>query len=90
MMTRISLLIAYVLSLAGCADFPGRCELGIAHHDCLPGEASYREFPSDDATCRAYGLKPGTHDYEICRAAKYQVEEEAKTAINAGWWKNPL
>jgi hypothetical protein len=77
-------LIAALL-LEGCAEFPGRCELGIAHEDCTPEPASYQRFPGDDATCRSYGLRPGTDDYSKCRTVKAEVDAQAKANINAQW-----
>jgi hypothetical protein len=80
------LALAAALLLEGCAEFPGRCELGVAHEDCAPTAASYQQFPGDDVTCRSYGLKPGTYDYLKCRTFKANVDTQTKTAINAQWY----
>jgi hypothetical protein len=86
----ITVLLAGTLLVSGCADFPGRCGLGISHEDCAqaPGEAN--QFPTDDAICRSYGFKFGEPDYARCRAAKASLRDETKTAIDKQWWQNPL
>jgi hypothetical protein len=77
----VRLLILLAICLSGCADFPGRCELALAHHDCPEGQV----FPSDEAACRSYGLTPGTAAFQKCRAVKASVYDQTKTSINAGW-----
>jgi hypothetical protein len=86
----ITALLAGMLLLSGCADFPGRCSLGISHEDCAPSPSLANQFPTDDAICRSYGLKFGTPDYARCRAAKASVRDETKDTINTEWWRNPL
>jgi len=83
-------LLAGTLLLSGCADFPGRCGLGISHEDCVPAPGAANRFPADDAICRSYGLKAGTPDYAKCRDAKAAVRDETKSAIDTEWWQNPL
>lgn len=62
---------ALLSALAGCANHPLDCSLGISHHDCLPGTAGYervaaRERASDNQ-CLSYGLRFGTAEYAQCR-----------------------
>jgi hypothetical protein len=57
--------------LAGCANHPLDCAVGLTHPDCLPGTAGYSN-PSkfeqaDDAQCKSYGLTFGTPQYADCR-----------------------
>jgi len=83
-------LLAGTLSVSGCADFPGRCDLGLSHEDCAPAPEEANQFPGDDAICRSYGLKFGTPDYTRCRAAKASLRDETKSAIDMQWRQNPL
>jgi hypothetical protein len=82
--------LATSLLLAGCADFPGRCSLGLSHEDCAPAPTAANQFPSDDAICRSYGFKYGSKDYVRCRTAKASLRGETHETINTEWWKNPL
>ncbi|WP_415770318.1 hypothetical protein [Pseudomonas sp. LB3P38] len=73
---------AALLVLAGCANHPLDCSMGVARDDCLPGTNGYanrqetlkilaaaKELQSskDDAQCRSYGAAPGSDAYVNCR-----------------------
>ena len=75
--------------LAGCADVPGRCDLGLAHEDCPPYGYAH-PFPADDTICRAYGLQPGSRDYLQCRIVKQAAQQHTRDSINAQWWRSGL
>lgn len=81
---RTAALFALLLLLAGCADVPGRCDLGLAHEDCPPYGYAH-PFPADDTICRSYGLRRGTPDYEHCRTVKSAAQRHTRDAINAQW-----
>ncbi|ACB95681.1 hypothetical protein [Beijerinckia indica] len=78
--------VALPLALGSCADFPGRCQLGIAREDCWRGDASLGHFPNDDAVCRSYGLAPGSESYAVCRREKARVDKDTRTSIDKQWW----
>jgi hypothetical protein len=71
-----------LLALAGCANHPLDCSMGVARDDCLPdtkGYANRQETLSniaaakqlqeakDDAQCQSYGATPGSDAYVNCR-----------------------
>lgn len=59
------------IALAGCANHPMDCALGIEHRDCLPGtpghDARAERLAQDRATCIEYGFQEGTDAYAQCR-----------------------
>ena len=77
------LLAGVMLVLAGCANHPLDCAIGlIAWDDCLPGTKGYEvrqqslknlsaaraeKTATDDAICQSYGAKPGSDAYVSCR-----------------------
>ena len=89
MMMRTVVLLALLLALGGCADVPGRCDLGLAHEDCPPYGYAH-PFPADDTICRSYGLRPGTADYIQCRIVKSTAQQRTRDGINAEWRRNLL
>ena len=80
--------IVFVLISTSCrAD---GCLLGIldiAHEDCSTAAST---FPRDDASCRSYGLTPGTHDYAVCRKAKAAMEALTLDETGYSFLRNPL
>jgi hypothetical protein len=80
------LLTAAILVLAGCANHPLDCAIGlIAWDDCLPGTKGYEvrqqslknlsvtrdeKTATDDAICQSYGAKPGSDAYVSCRVQR--------------------
>lgn len=83
---RALLLTTFLLALAGCANHPLDCAIGlIAWDDCLPGTKGYEvrqqslknlsavrseKATTDDAVCQSYGAKPGTDAYVNCRVQR--------------------
>ena len=80
-----------LLALAGCANHPLDCSMGMARDDCLPGTNGYAnrqeslnnlaaakqlQAAKDDAQCQSYGATPGSDAYVNCRV---QLD---KTATN--------
>lgn len=61
--------------------------IGIAHADCNLAPSA---FPADDASCRSYGLKPGTHDYAVCRKAKAHMEKLTQDETGHSYLWNPI
>ncbi|MGD0635971.1 MAG: hypothetical protein ABSA13_17280 [Beijerinckiaceae bacterium] len=61
--------------------------IGIAHQDC---NMAPNAFPQDDASCRSYGLRPGTHDYAVCRKAKAHMEKLTQDETGYSFLRNPL
>jgi hypothetical protein len=76
------LMAAALLALAGCANHPLDCSMGVARDDCLPGTNGYanrqenlnnlaaaKELQAgrDDAQCQSYGATPGSDAYVNCR-----------------------
>ncbi|MFJ2362435.1 hypothetical protein ACIPIN_01745 [Pseudomonas sp. NPDC087697] len=75
-----------MLALAGCANHPLDCAIGIiAWDDCLPGTKGYEvrqqslknlsaaraeKSTTDDAVCQSYGAKPGSDAYVNCRVQR--------------------
>jgi hypothetical protein len=63
--------ILLILFLAGCASKPPEAALDIA--------------AQDDAKCQAYGLKPGSPEYEKCRTKladlRAQAEDKDRAAL---------
>jgi hypothetical protein len=64
-------IVSVCTALAGCANHPIDCALGIHHSDCLPDTAGYDDpnkfGDADDKLCQSYGLKFGTAQYADCR-----------------------
>jgi hypothetical protein len=62
---------ATIFALAGCANHPMDCALGIEHRDCLPGTAGHdaraERLAQDRATCVEYGFQEGSDSYAQCR-----------------------
>lgn len=71
-----------LLALAGCANHPLDCSMGVARDDCLPGTNGYAnrqenlnnlaaakqlQAAKDDAQCQSYGATPGSDAYVNCR-----------------------
>lgn len=71
-----------LLALAGCANHPLDCSMGVARDDCLPGTNGYanrqanlntlaaakvQQAAKDDAQCQSYGATPGSDAYVNCR-----------------------
>ncbi|MGF6287020.1 hypothetical protein [Pseudomonas silensiensis] len=71
-----------LLALAGCANHPVDCSMGIAWDDCLPDTKGYanrqehlndlwvakeQQAAKDDAQCQSYGATPGSDAYVNCR-----------------------
>lgn len=71
-----------LLALAGCANHPLDCSMGVARDDCLPGTNGYAnrqerlndlaaakelQAAKDDAQCQSYGATPGSDAYLNCR-----------------------
>jgi hypothetical protein len=71
-----------LLALAGCANHPLDCSMGVARDDCLPGTNGYAnrqanlntvaaekelQAAKDDAQCQSYGAVPGSDAYVNCR-----------------------
>ncbi|VVP44021.1 hypothetical protein PS862_05037 [Pseudomonas fluorescens] len=71
-----------VLALAGCANHPLDCSMGIARDDCPPDTKGYAnrqenlnnlaaakelQASKDDAQCQSYGATPGSDAYVNCR-----------------------
>jgi hypothetical protein len=80
-----------LLALAGCANHPLDCSMGVAWDDCLPDTNGYAnrqdslkklaaakelQAAKDDAQCQSYGATPGSDAYVNCRV---QLD---KTATN--------
>lgn len=71
-----------LLAVAGCANHPLDCSMGVARGDCLPGTNGYanrqanlntlaavkeQQAAKDDAQCQSYGATPGSDAYVNCR-----------------------
>ncbi|WP_225607280.1 hypothetical protein [Pseudomonas sp. PDM10] len=71
-----------LLALAGCANHPVDCSIGITWDDCLPDTKGYAnrqeslnnlaaakelQAAKDDAQCQSYGATPGSDAYVNCR-----------------------
>ena len=80
--------LVVMLSLGGCGVQD--CLFGIAHRDCAGPGSSVVAFPQDDAICRGYGLVPGTHDYDVCRAKKRRVQALTGQSTDYGALQEPL
>lgn len=86
-MMRFVPLVASLL-LAGCGA--QECIVDIAHGDCPPaGPVVASQFPQDDASCRSYGLRPGTRDYAKCRDRKRHVHRLSRDESDYGFLRNP-
>lgn len=85
---KIAALPLLALPLAGCD--PRDCLTGIAHDDCYAPGSAYAQFPQDDAICRDYGLRPGTHDYAVCRVKKGHERLLTDRETDYGVLRNPL
>ena len=77
-----------MLGLGGCGARD--CMIGIAQHDCFAEGSPRATFPQDDVTCRNYGLRPGTHDYAVCREAKANERRRTGRETDFGFLENPL
>jgi hypothetical protein len=81
--------IVFILISPACYA-GGGCILGIldiAHDDC---SFAVSAFPRDDASCRSYGLTPGTHDYAVCRQAKADMNRRTLDETSYSFLRNPL
>lgn len=87
-----------LVTLTGWED-PRECWLGIAHRDCVeeggslmdfPHQATVPQFPQDDAICREYGLRPGTHAYDVCRQKKREMRQITRHETDRGVFQGPF
>ncbi|WP_158810104.1 hypothetical protein [Beijerinckia sp. L45] len=86
-MKRLAPLIALLLAGCGAQD----CALDLAHGSCPGvGPVAVSQFPRDDASCRSYGLRPGTRAYAKCREQKRHVQRLTKDETDYGFLRNPL
>lgn len=87
---------AALLALAGCANHPLDCSMGIARDDCLPDTKGYAnrqenlsniaaakevQAAKDDAQCRSYGATPGSDAYVNCRVQLDKTATDQLTHI---------
>ena len=71
-----------LLALAGCANHPLDCSMGVEWDDCLPDTKGYTDrqerlknlaaakelqAAKDDVQCQSYGAIPGSDAYVNCR-----------------------
>lgn len=80
--------IAMSLVLTGCTL--QECVLDLAHGDCPAPQPVASTFPQDDASCRSYGLTPGTRSYARCRDAKAHVHHLTRDESDYGFLRNPI
>lgn len=85
-MPRLALLAASLL-LAGCGARD--CLLDIARRDCSAERSGPTTFPQDDASCRSYGLTPGTRDYALCRSRKAHEQSLSAQESDYSFLRNP-
>ncbi len=88
MMPKLAVLLVVMVGLDGCGVRD--CLIGVAQRDCYAEGSPRATFPQDDATCRNYGLTPGTHDYAVCRQAKANERRRTERETDFGFLKNPL
>ena len=81
-------MLAGLLLLGGCGAQD--CALAIAHGDCYAQGTPVSAFPQDDASCRSYGLTPGSRDYATCRHAKHHVRRLTHDETDDSYLRNPL
>jgi hypothetical protein len=87
-MKRLVPLVATLL-LAGCGA--QECVIDVSHRDCPGvGAVAVSQFPQDDASCRSYGLRPGTRDYATCREHKRHLHRLSRNETDYGFLRNPL
>ena len=87
-MTRLGVLVVG-LALTGCGI--QECVIDVAHRDCpAPLRPVASTFPQDDASCRSYGLAPGTSDYAKCRATKAHVGRLTRDESDYSFLRNPI
>ena len=85
-MKRLVILCSLVLTGCGARD----CVLDIAHRDCPIVRPIATTFPQDDASCRSYGLQPGSEAYARCRGAKAHVHRLTRDESDYGFLRNPI
>jgi len=72
------MLVLATVVISGCAGHSVDCSLGAGRNGCAPGTKEYEQMMQrqqdaksedeiDDATCRSFGVEPGSTAYAECR-----------------------